>query len=247
MFNRVLACVCIVSLSAASASASPGGIDSDASAWWAEATHAFGESRTLSATRTSIRAEELAEDGTVQSYESGETVTEWVGTEARVSVVRAEKNGKDVSDEWRKRYAKSRRDSSGSGVGGSQDGRSRGGPPEGFDATPFDPKYTNDVVLGAASRRNGLVEVPYTIKTSVGLVEGVAYFSPEGVVESASQQWMEPPMFVSSMKSTLEYAYQDGALVIGGMRIEAQASILVVKKRFRMVFEFSGWRQAPAQ
>lgn len=240
MFNRVLAYMCIASLSAASAAASPGGLDSDASAWWSEATRAFGESRTLSPTRTSIRAEELAEDGTVQSYESGETVTEWVGTEARVSVVKAEKNGKDVTDEWRKRYAKSGRGDSGSGG-------PRGGPPEGFDATPFDPKYSSSVELGAASRRNGLVEVPYTIKTSAGLVEGTAYFSPAGAVDSASQQWMEPPMFVSSMKSTLEYAYQDGALVIGGMRIDAQASILVVKKRFRMAFEFSGWRQAPAQ
>jgi len=188
----------------------------------------------LSATRTSVRVEEVDEAGTVQSYESGETVTEFVGMESRVLVVRAEKNGKDVTEDWRRRYSKSR------------DGP-RGGPPEGFDATPFDPKYAKDVLLGEAMQKNGLVEVPYTIMTGGGPVEGVAYFLPSGKAASASQRWMEPPVFVSSMKSTLKYAYQDGALVIGGMRIEGQASILFVKKRFRMEFEFREWQRTPGQ
>jgi hypothetical protein len=220
--------------SVAAVTASTGSPVSDVSVWWAEATAAFAESRAFSATRTSVRVEEVDEVGTVQSYEGGETVTEWVGTESRVIVVRAEKNGKDVTEDWRKRYSRSR------------DGQ-RGGPPEGFDATPFDPKYAKALALGAATQRNGLVEVPYTIKTSVGLVEGMAYFSPTGAVDSASQRWMEPPMFVSSMKSTLRYAYRDGVLVIAGMKIEGQASILVVKKRFRMFFEFQDWKRTPGQ
>jgi hypothetical protein len=49
------------------------------------------------------------------------------------------------------------------------------------------------------------------------------------------------------MKSTLKYAYQDGILVIGGMKIEGQASILVIKKRFRMSFEFDDWERTPRQ
>jgi hypothetical protein len=218
--------------------ASSGSSVPDTAAWWSEATRAFGESRAFSATRTRLRFEEVDESGAVQSYESGETVTEWVGTESKVTVVRAEKNGKDATEDWRKRYSKSRRASSGSGDGG---------PPEGFDATPFDPKYAKDVVLGEALQRNGLVEVPYTIKTGGGPVEGVAYFSPAGKALSASQQWTEPPMFVSAMKSTLKYAYQDGILVIGGMKIEGQASILVIKKRFRMSFEFDDWERTPRQ
>lgn len=234
MVDRVLACAFFTFASLASASSTSLSPAMDVSGWWAEATAAFAESRAFSATRTSVRVEEVDEVGTVQSYESGETVTEWVGTQSRVLVIRAEKNGKDVTEDWRKRYSKSR------------DGQ-RGGPPEGFDATPFDPKYAKAVALGEATQRNGLVEVPYTIRTGAGLVEGVAYFSPAGAVHSASQRWMEPPMFVSSMKSTLRYAYQDGVLVIGGMKIEGQASVLVVKKRFRMIFEFQDWKRTPGQ
>jgi hypothetical protein len=240
MLERVLACMYVAIASAAAVGASSGAEVPETTMWWSEATRAFGESRAFSASRTRLRFEEVDESGEVQSYESGETVTEWAGTESKVTVVRAEKNGKDATEEWRKRYEKSARASS-----GSKDGQPRGGPPEGFDATPFDPKYAKDIVLGESLRRNGLVEVPYTIKTGAGPVEGVAYFSPSGMVRSASQQWKEPPMFVSSMKSTLNYAYQEGVLVIGGMRIEGQASILVIKKRFRMSFEFDGWRRTP--
>jgi hypothetical protein len=48
------------------------------------------------------------------------------------------------------------------------------------------------------------------------------------------------------MRSTIRYAYHEGALVVAGMVIEGEASILFVKRRFRMAFEFSEWRRSPA-
>lgn len=210
----------------------------DAKAWWADATRAFGLAAGLEAQRSLIRIEELDEEGAVTSYESGETYTQWAGTERKVSVVRAEKDGKDVSESWRKRYEKA-------GTDGDSGASRKGGPPSGYDATPFDPKYATRVTLGTPRPSGAFVEVPYIIATDGGAIEGVAVFTASGQPMSAVQDWTKPPMFVSSMRSALSYGYSGGALVISGMRIEGKASILLVKKRFRMSFEFSEWRRPP--
>lgn len=216
------------------AAASP--LPSDVAAWWATATSAYGAAKGYQASRTILRIEELDASGAVSSYEQGETRLDWAGPEPRVVVVRAEKDGKDVSAEWRKRYAKQSRPSS------AKEGAA--GPPAGFDASPFDPKYSSRVARGDERASGGVVAVPYTIATDGGPVEGVARFSSSGAALDASQSWSSPPVFVSYMRSSMRYAYHDGALVVAGMDIEGEASILFIKKRFRMSFEFSEWRAA---
>lgn len=220
--------VCSLAIAAAYAETAP-----DAKAWWAEATKAYGLASGLEASRTKLRFEELDDAGAVTSYESGETLAEWSGQERRVTVVRAEKDGKDASEAWRKRYGRAKTD--------ADSAASRQGPPAGLDATPFDPKYALAVTLGAPRSAGGFVEVPYSIATGGGAVEGVAVFSKAGKPVSASQSWKDPPVFVSSMSSSLGFEYEGPALVVGRMTIEGKASILVFKKRFRMSFEFSGW------
>jgi hypothetical protein len=235
---RLLRLMVLALMSAAFLYAAPASRDADASAWWAAATKAYGLSSGFTASRTVIRIEELDNSGAVKSYESGETRVDWSGKEPRVVVVKAEKNGKDTTDEWRKRYAKS----SAGKPGGDA---SSEGPPAGFDATPFDPKYSAVLSRGAALPATGMVQVPYVITTDGGPVDGTARFSESGQVLGATQVWLKPPIFVSSMRSSLTYAYHDGALVMASMQIEGEASILFVKKRFRMALEFSDWKKTP--
>lgn len=209
-------------------------------AWWARATEAFGASSAYVASGTVIRVEELDASGRVASYERGETRLDWSGGESRVVVVRAEKDGKDVSDEWRKRYAKAARPS------GKQGASQPEGPPPGFDAAPFDPKYAKALTRGEPrSGASGGFEVPYSIAAEGVVVEGVAAFSGTGEALGAAQAWTKLPAFVSSMRSSVRYAYHEGALVVQSLEIEGEASILFIKKRFRMSFAFSDYRKAP--
>jgi hypothetical protein len=153
-----------------------------------------------------------------------------------VVIVRADKNGKDVSDTWRKRYGKQPSTR-------SEDDSSKGGPPGGFDATPFDPKYAKDIKRGQASNAPGGVSVPYSIATSGGDIEGVVSFSSLGIPLEAVQTWVKPRLFVTSMSSTIRYTQVEGALLIAGMNIEGEASILFIKRRFKMSFEFYDWKR----
>jgi hypothetical protein len=181
-------------------------------------------------TRTVVLIEELDGKGAVSSYERGETRIETSGSVQRTIVVSAEKNGKDATGEWRKRYEKP-----------PAAPKSGGGPPPGFDATPFDPKYAGAITRGEPRASGDVVEVAYSIATDGGTVEGTARFTAGGSVVSAAQTWVKLPAFMSSLSSTMAYAYRQGALVVSGMRIEGEASILFVKRRFRMSFEFFDW------
>ncbi len=235
LHQRISAMLSLFFLALSSAFADPA---SDARAWWSEATRAYAKASGLEAGRTRIRIEELNQEGSVTSYESGETVAEWIGSERRVSVVKAEKNGKDVSAAWRKRYERSSTD-------GTSGASRKGGTPSGFDATPFDPKYAASVTLGTPKTAGGFFELPYTIAVEGGDIEGVAVFTASGKPRSAVQEWVSPPTFVSSMRSSLVFAYEGETLVVSGMEIAVNASILFVKKRFRMSFEFSEWKRPP--
>jgi|GEM_PF-1150785 len=208
--------------------------------WWSSATAAFGLARLYNPVHTVMFIEELDAAGTAISLERGETRTEWSGANSRVVVVGAEKNGKDTSDQWRKRFAR-QTGTAASGGAATPGGSPSGGPPPGFDATPFDPKYAPGITRGAARSAGSFVEIPYTIKTDGGPVEGVAKFSNDGTVMSATQRWTKPPPFVAALTSTIEYGYRDGALVIAGMTIDVEASILLVRKHYRMRFEFLEW------
>ncbi len=208
----------------------------DIAGWWTRATTNFGAASDYTATRTLLRIEELDQEGRVTSTEQGETRIDLGGAEPVVVVVSAEKNGKDVSDEWRKRYGKQSRSSS--------DGdSSKGGPPGGFDATPFDPKYAKDLKLGEPKAGSGGITIPYSIATSGGTIEGTVNFSSSGTPLEAMQTWVKPRLFVSAMSSSIRYTQLDGALVISGMKIEGEASILFIKRRFRMNFEFLDWQR----
>jgi len=216
----------------------------DISAWWNAATTASGAASGYVASRTVIRIEELDESGLVTSYEEAVTKLDWTKSEPEAVVVSAMKNGKDVTEDWRKRYAKMAKDKAKAKADGTSGASGSGGPPGGFDATPFDPKYSKVVTRGEPRKAGTGIEVPYVITTDSGPVEGVASFSGSGVALGAVQRWSKPPVFVSAMNSKLRYAYQDAALLVSSMQIEGEASVLFIKRRFRMSFEFSDWRKS---
>jgi hypothetical protein len=219
-------------------------------AWWAAATAAYGRGLGYEPGHTIVRIEELDADGKVQSSESGEIRTHRAEGKLVSTVIMARKNGKDVTADWQKRYNRS-----------SEDGR--GGPPAGFDATPFDPGWAQALSPGTPRRSAEGLLIPYTIKRDGVELEGTALFSADGLAISATQSWLRLPPLVSSMSSTILYrsldvagigdraatgdraAPGDRALVARGMQIEGMASILFVKKRFRMSFEFGQWRPKP--
>jgi hypothetical protein len=223
-------------------------------ALWSAATTAYGRGLVYEPGHTIVRIEELDQDGTVQSSESGEIRTHRAEGKLVSTVIRAQKNGKDVTADWQKRYNRS-----------SADGR--GGPPAGFDATPFDPGWASALSLGTPRRSTEGLLIPYVIRRDGVELEGTAMFSADGLAISASQSWLRLPPLVSSMSSTIHYrvlepasigdraangdraatgdAVGDRALVAKAMQIEGMASILFVKKRFRMSFEFEEWRPKP--
>ncbi|GAB1455723.1 hypothetical protein MASR2M48_10300 [Spirochaetota bacterium] len=84
--------------------------------------------------------------------------------------------------------------------------------------------------------------IPYSISTSGGDIEGTVNFSSSGTPVEATQTWVKPRMFVSSMSSSIRYTQVEDALVISGMNIEGEASILFIKYRFRMSFDFFDWQ-----
>lgn len=225
----------LLAISAGTMPASADSWQEQAPLWWSSATTAFGLARLYNPVHTIAFIEELDASGNVVSLERGETRMEGSGANSRIIVVGAEKNGKDTSDQWRRRYARQGDAASSSGAA------TPGGPPPGFDATPFDPKYAPVVTRGTARLTGSFVEIPYTIKTDGGPVEGVARFSSGGAAMSAAQRWTRPPPFVSSLTSTIAYGYRDGALVLVGMSVDVEASILLVRKHYRMRFEFLEW------
>lgn len=206
-------------------------------AWWQSATAAYALAAGLEPGITRISIQELDTAGQVKSREWAEIHSRRDGLQLVSTVVRAEKNGKDVTQDWQKRYARS-----GSGQGG-QGGQ--GGPPAGFDATPFDPVWAPFVVR-TGSRLVALgQEVGYSIQKGDTLIEGLATFTSDGRALTAWQRWIRLPPFVSSIASTLEYGSHDDALVVSTMQISAEASILFVKMRYRLTLEFSEWRSKP--
>lgn len=214
-------------------------------AWWATATAAYARGLAYEPGYTMVRIEELDANGEVKATETGEISTRRVEGKLVSTVIKAQKNGKDVTADWQKRYDRS-----------SSEGQ--GGPPAGFDATPFDPGWVSALSLGGSRRVSEGVLVPYAIKRDGVELEGSALFDANGVVLSASQSWLRLPPLVSAMSSTIKYqlleaampgdrdASGDRALVAQSMEIEGEASILFIKKRFRMSFRFAQWRPKPA-
>lgn len=213
---------------------------------WSAATAAYGRGLVYEPGYTKVLIQELDADGLTKATEFGEIRTRRVDGVLVSTVIRAEKNGKDATADWQKRYNRSASDD-------------RGGPPAGFDATPFDPRWASALSLGPPRRTSEGLLIPYAMKRDRVELEGSALFGASGFAVSASQSWLRLPPLVSSMSSTIKYQVLDlavfgdrapvpgdRALVAKGMQVEGMASILFVKKRFRMSFEFDEWRPRPA-
>ncbi len=198
---------------------------------WREAVAAHTKAEAYGPGRTVILIQELSPEGAVVSYERGETLTDWRGAKPVVTLVAAEKNGKDVSEEWKKRVAKQ--------------GGDEGGPPEGFDASPVISRYTEAVRLGEAAIGGDSMGLPYTLTTGKAEAAGTMRFGADGKLVAVDQRWTKLPLFVTALSASYSYAYHDGALVVRALTLDAEGTILFVRKRFRMEFSFSEWQRKP--
>jgi hypothetical protein len=198
---------------------------------WREAVSAHSKADAYGPGRTVILIQELNAEGSVISYERGETRTDWRGVSPVVSLVAAEKNGKDASEEWKKRLARPNAEA--------------GGPPEGFDASPVLARYAEVVRLGEYASGTDSLGLPYTLNTGKAEAAGTMRFNADGKLFSVEQRWTKLPIFVSAMSASYSYEYHDDALVVRALTINAEATILFVKKRFRMEFSFSDWQRKP--
>jgi len=104
--HRLRVSAFLVAISLGTMAASAGSWQEETPIWWSSATTAFDQARLYNPVHTVTVIEELDTTGAVISLERGETRAEWSGENSRVIVVSAEKNGKDTTEEWRKRYAR---------------------------------------------------------------------------------------------------------------------------------------------
>ena len=199
-------------------------------AWWAAASAAQGAASAYQPRLSFIRIEETDEAGVATSYEEGELRTLGSGASRQTIVLRAEKNGKDASAEWKKRYARSSSD--------------QGGPPAGFALAPFSSEYAEGLSLGRARVSATGIEVPYEIRAKGSAVTGTAFFNAAGSALGYEQSWTKLPALMKAMSSRVLLSRHDGALVVSSMELRGSASIAFVKKHFRMEFRFSEWERA---
>ncbi len=105
--------------------------------WWDQAVQSFGRADTYYPASLSIRVEEYSKDNKLESVEWGEIRQSWVQGKMVSTVIKAEKDGKNITEAWQKRYDKQNE---------GQEAKNSGAP-EGYDVTPFEAKYRGDLVL----------------------------------------------------------------------------------------------------
>jgi len=207
---------------------------------WKAAAEGYARSRDWVAGSAVFLYEELDDDGSVRSRERVETLRDPATGGYRV--VRAEKDGRDTTEDARKRYERGNGSGGGTSPGGGPPGSGSGKAPAGFDATPFDPAWLPFVTRGQPRRSGADTLVPYAIRKDGVDIVGTARFGPDGSALGSEQEWVDLPPFVSSMASTTRYIVNDGVLLVASMTIQGKASFLMLKRNFRMGFEFSDYR-----
>lgn len=204
------------------------------SVWWSTAVDAYTKAGSYYPAMYTIRIEEFNRDSKLESLEWGTMLQRWTGASMETTVLRAEKNGKDVTKDWQKRFDKqdSARNSS-------------GGPPEGFDISPFEKKYFKDLIIDTTNSTTieGKIVVPYSVNTKNAAVKGIVYFSIDGIPLNAVQTYSKLPPLVQSLVSEFSYQQIDNALVIKTFTMDTVVNAVVTVKRYKVSMNFEQWRK----
>lgn len=203
------------------------------SVWWTTAVDAYTKAALYYPAAYTIRIEEYDRNNKLESTEWGTMVQQWKGTSMETTVLRAEKNGKDVTKDWQKRFNKQN----------SNTNNSSGGPPEGFDISPFENKYFKDLVIDTANITiiEGKIAVPYVVKTKKASAQGIVYFDREGIPQSAVQTYSILPPLVQSLTTEFTYLQVDTALVMKTFIMDTIVNAVVAVKRYKVSMMFDKW------
>ena len=207
---------------------------------WARAVADFSRGGRLEPGGMTWRTEELDGDGAVRSWEEVRAAFVRSGGETRAEVLSARKDGKDVTDAWRKRFA-------GEGGGGAGGGPDFG---EAFRATPFDPGFQAGLAVSPSSPvlEGGvrLLRTPYALDAGKGRALGAVVSDASGEPLYATQTWDRLPFAVSRLDARIRFGRGPaGELVVRTLEYDAELTVLLVRKRYRFSIGFSDWRAAP--
>ena len=208
---------------------------------WSRASEAFAVGAESKPSRMETWFEEVDAKGAVVTHEESRLALTYVsGKDEPVTFIEyTAKDGKDVTLERRKNAAED-----------TAKGRNAAGRPGGessFSATPLDPDLQGDVTLLASRRetRNGqeVLSVEYEQVEGKHSYAGTLHLDARtGFPLEAVYGFKKAPVFVAFMRTRLVYgqAAVQGriAAVVASVGFEAEATILVIRKRFRGELRF---------
>lgn len=209
------------------------------SGWWTAAVDAYAKADAYYPATYTIRIEEYNNDNKLLSVETGTVLQRWTGTAMETTVLRAEKNSKDITKDWQKRFDKQ------NGGNRPSDTNNSGGPPEGFDISPFEKKYYADLVIDTARMTvvDGKIAVPYSVNNKKSKAEGTAYFTAEGVPLGAVQTYNKLPPLVESLTAEFSYLAFDDALVMKSFTMNTLVNAVIAVKRYKVSMVFDQWKK----
>lgn len=202
--------------------------------WWDQAVQSYGRSDSYYPASLTIRVEEYSKDNKLESVEWGEIRQQWVQGKLVSTVVKAEKDGKNVTEAWQKRYDKQNE--------GQEEKNS--GAPDGYDVTPFEEKYRGDLVLDDKNivSADGQIAVPYEVRGKKSKASGVVFFTPQGIPVRAVQSYLTLPPFVKTLKAEFSYAVVDNTLVMSSLVMNTAVNAVLLVKNYRIQMSFRDWK-----
>ncbi len=208
---------------------------------WSKALEAFAAGTEAKPKRMETWFEEVDAKGAVVSREESRlALTYTAGKEEPVTFIEyTAKDGKDVTLERRKKAAED-------AAKGRNPARRPGGESS-FSATPLDPDLQGDVTLLSSRREklNGkeILAVEYEQVEGKNSYAGTVNLdAATGLPIGAVYGFKKAPVFVAFMRTSLVYGQEAAqgriAAVVASVGFEAEATILVIKKRFRGELRF---------
>ncbi|MBU0935890.1 MAG: hypothetical protein KKI09_12485 [Spirochaetes bacterium] len=217
----------LVSISAAFAEDSASTADS----LWQKANQDWRLGQTFQAHRMRIVADELDKRGQIDSTTITDLAMRYVGEQTFTEVLNSSKDGRDTTAKTRADYAK-------------RDGSQNEGPMDPMDFIPFSATVSEFLRRGPAAWVGGVLSVPYEITKPKSGSEGILFFSAQGSPEYLEYSMKPLPPLVSHFRGEIHFLrLPEGALVISGMRFDAEGGILLIRKRYAIRMEFSDYRR----
>lgn len=216
--------------------ANPSAVNPDSA--WAQAKEAWIRGQAYKPQRMSVRFDELDGRGLVKSSTSTEYALRWNGDSSDATIVRASKDGKDITEKAREDERKRKKPDATSGASDSSSGM------EPDDFVPFSDKAGPKLSKGPTRWNGAEFFVPYAILDTTSGSVGELHFGPSGQVLSLSYSLQKKPSMLSEFFGTASFSSMpDGALVIRAYGFSGEGGFLFIRMRFAVLMEFFDYRK----